>query len=184
MDACELKSKPQTGTPPAAVFCRDCGGSIRTRAGLRRPPRPVLCVACLERWPDLPFADRLLALRVDTGLTRAELARRAGVRLGTISTYESGRCDPGGKPLARLAALFGRLLLGAAPGKAGRPPVASGSAAGAWVIGPAHPDYARWQARVEAGAAPQPELGEPWLVGGPRSAPPAACSVRTPGVRV
>ena len=41
------------------------------------------------------------------------------------------------------------------------PPGGSWPSAGAWEVGPAHPDYARWRARAEAARVSEPDEPEP-----------------------
>lgn len=45
--------------------------------------------------------------RQRTGLSQAELARRAGISRSVLSVYESGRREPGSEALARILAAAG-----------------------------------------------------------------------------
>jgi len=50
---------------------------------------------------------RLRAIRVETGLTRSDLALACGMSPGTIKDYEAGRHAPGAFALGRLATALG-----------------------------------------------------------------------------
>lgn len=50
---------------------------------------------------------RLRAIRVESELSRPDLARRCGMSPGTIKDYESGRHAPGAFALGRLATALG-----------------------------------------------------------------------------
>ncbi|MEE2061826.1 helix-turn-helix transcriptional regulator [Rhodococcus artemisiae] len=51
-------------------------------------------------------ADRLADLRIEAGLTRGELARLAGVSLGAVQSWETGRAMPQVDSLAKVAAVL------------------------------------------------------------------------------
>ena len=51
----------------------------------------------------MSFGGHLQTLRRDAGLSRAELARRAGVPLSTLRHWENGRGFPGVPAFLRLA---------------------------------------------------------------------------------
>jgi transcriptional regulator with XRE-family HTH domain len=55
----------------------------------------------------MSFGGRLKALRQDAGLSRAELARGAGVPAGTLRNWENDRGFPGLAACLRLAAALG-----------------------------------------------------------------------------
>lgn len=57
--------------------------------------------------PYRDFAERLSRLRAEAGLTRAELAEKAGVSSRSIVNYESGERIPYGDTCVRLAEVFG-----------------------------------------------------------------------------
>lgn len=61
-----------------------------------------------------PAQRVMLDLRRRTGLSQAELGRRAGVPRSIINAYEHGRREPGADSLSRIAASVG-LELGVAP---------------------------------------------------------------------
>jgi DNA-binding XRE family transcriptional regulator len=90
----------------------------------------VRAVAAREEWPELPPADKkgnrpalesvqvILARKIiegrkRAGLTQDELARRAGVRVETISRLESGRHAPNVRTLDKIDAA---LTAAGAPG--------------------------------------------------------------------
>lgn len=54
-----------------------------------------------------PFTTWLVAERKRRGLTQEEFARRAGVSLGIIAKWETGRNMPGADSYARIADAFG-----------------------------------------------------------------------------
>jgi transcriptional regulator with XRE-family HTH domain len=98
--------------------CRACGEVIAARPAQVNNNAPALCLACLGRHPDAPFADRLKAHRLAAGLTLKELAERVGAHLQSISDYECGRAEPKWRRLARLVAVLGPGLV-ASGGEAG-----------------------------------------------------------------
>jgi transcriptional regulator with XRE-family HTH domain len=55
----------------------------------------------------MSFGQHLRALREGAGLSRAELARRAGVPAGTLRNWEGDKGFPGLPVLVRLAAALG-----------------------------------------------------------------------------
>jgi predicted transcriptional regulator len=50
----------------------------------------------------MKFAERLLAARVETGLTQAHLVRRARISQSRILSYEKGRWSPRNPPAVML----------------------------------------------------------------------------------
>ena len=55
----------------------------------------------------MSFGGHLRTLRGEAGLSRAELARRAGVPVSTLRIWEDGRGFPGAPALLRLAEALG-----------------------------------------------------------------------------
>jgi transcriptional regulator with XRE-family HTH domain len=55
----------------------------------------------------MSFGGHLRALRTEAGLSRPELAQRAGVPLSTLRNWESDRGFPGLPVLVRLAEVLG-----------------------------------------------------------------------------
>jgi DNA-binding XRE family transcriptional regulator len=90
--------------------CSACG------TPLPRCSRGGRCPTCVAADPAAPFAERLRALRQAAGLTRQELADRAGMGAGTVAAYEQGRRRPVSRTLADLARVLGPGLLGDAQG--------------------------------------------------------------------
>jgi hypothetical protein len=74
--------RPPTFCP---VHCR----ALLHPAGTRADVRGALCLPCLRRTPRAAFAVRLLAFRLASGLTRRELADRAGMLMGIPFFYSS-----------------------------------------------------------------------------------------------
>lgn len=56
---------------------------------------------------DTGFAGRLKALRADAGLSQAELARMAGLGLGTVTKLEQGLQGPSWAAVLALADVLG-----------------------------------------------------------------------------
>lgn len=52
------------------------------------------------------FADRLKQLRIDAGLTQAELSKKLGFSLGAVGNYEAGLRTARGDDLERIADFF------------------------------------------------------------------------------
>jgi transcriptional regulator with XRE-family HTH domain len=101
-----------------AVPCTACGGIILSPGALRRDAATALCLRCLDARPEAPFAQRLKALRLAAGLSRAELAERSGLAPGSLRAYEDGHRKPQKRSATSLARVLGARLL---PGKARRP---------------------------------------------------------------
>ena len=55
----------------------------------------------------MSFGGHLRTLRGEAGLSRAELARRAGVPVSTLRNWENGRGFPGVQALLRLTEALG-----------------------------------------------------------------------------
>jgi transcriptional regulator with XRE-family HTH domain len=106
-----LHSRPQR-TAARAVACSVCGTMIVSPGALRRDAATALCLPCLRARPETPFAQRLKALRLAAGLSRAELADRSGVSPGALRAYEDGRRKPQESTTARLAFLGDLALRG------------------------------------------------------------------------
>jgi transcriptional regulator with XRE-family HTH domain len=98
-------------TAARAVHCTGCGVLILSPGALRRDAATALCLACLRARPAVPFAQRLQALRLAAGLSRAELATRAGVAPGSLRAYEEGVRSPQLRSATRLAGVLGADLL-------------------------------------------------------------------------
>ena len=75
---------------------------------MSNPPRPALATA-----PGTSLAGQIVA---QSGLSQAELARRAGLPRSVVNAYVRGSREPGANTLARLAAAGG-LELSLAPRK-------------------------------------------------------------------
>lgn len=60
----------------------------------------------------MEFGEWLKEQREERGLTRAELARLAGVSEGAISKWESGKQEPRYRELVKIAEVFDASVLG------------------------------------------------------------------------
>jgi transcriptional regulator with XRE-family HTH domain len=91
--------------PPAerSVTCAGCGAVIPSPGALPCDAGGAMCLACLACRPGAPFGVRLKSLRLAAGLTRAELARRAGVGPALLGRYEEGRHLPRSRQSAGLS---------------------------------------------------------------------------------
>ena len=101
--------------PRRAEPCARCGRPIVSAGALAGDRGAALCLPCLARTPDAPFAQRLKALRLAAGLARADLERRAGVARGAVTNYECYGRTPRRRNLAGLARVLPGLLGGAGP---------------------------------------------------------------------
>jgi transcriptional regulator with XRE-family HTH domain len=103
------KSLP--GSPPPT--CGRCGSRVGPDTPGYRYTRPAVCPACVTADPAATFAERLESFRVAAGLTREELADRAGLCGAAVSGYERGLWRPRRGSLAALARVLGSALVGA-----------------------------------------------------------------------
>jgi transcriptional regulator with XRE-family HTH domain len=103
-----------------SVTCAGCGGTIVSAGVLPSDAGNALCLSCLDARPGAPFHHQLKALRLAAGLTKAELAQRAGLELCHVWHYEEGRCEPRPANRERLVAVLGSRLLGRESKDAGR----------------------------------------------------------------
>jgi transcriptional regulator with XRE-family HTH domain len=60
-------------------------------------------VASITSLADMAFADRLVALRKERGLTQQALGDRSGIHVTLLRRYESGRTQPSLDALRRIA---------------------------------------------------------------------------------
>lgn len=51
--------------------------------------------------------ERLKLLRQENGMQQSDVAEKIGIKTGTYSTYETGRCEPNGTVLKALSKLYG-----------------------------------------------------------------------------
>jgi transcriptional regulator with XRE-family HTH domain len=114
-----LNTRPQR-TATRAVPCSACGTMILSPGALRRDAATALCLGCLRARPEVSFAQRLKALRLASGLSRAELSQRTGVASGSLRAYELGSRKPQHRSAARLADVLGEELISGKPSKAAR----------------------------------------------------------------
>jgi transcriptional regulator with XRE-family HTH domain len=103
-------------SPPAVFTCAGCRRKVASSAALPADCGAALCLPCLRKRPGAPFAQRLRALRLAAGLTKKELARRAGLTRLVVRKYEAGSLRPRPASLTRLVGVLGPRLL--PPGQA------------------------------------------------------------------
>jgi transcriptional regulator with XRE-family HTH domain len=89
-----------------AMPCSTCGAAVA--AAVRRGDEgATLCRPCATRLPGVTLGQRLKAFRLDAGLTRGALARRAVVSAAKFSEYEHDRVKPNLLTRAKLARALG-----------------------------------------------------------------------------
>jgi transcriptional regulator with XRE-family HTH domain len=98
---------------PAArsVPCAGCGSPIMSAGVLRSDAGSALCLSCLALRPAAPFGQRLKSCRLAAGLTKAELAARAGLTPQMLRHYEGGSREPRWRQVARLVNVLGPALV-------------------------------------------------------------------------
>jgi transcriptional regulator with XRE-family HTH domain len=106
-----------------SLACRACGASAAAAGAAPTDVAGVLCLGCLWRRPDAPFAHRLRSCRAAAGLSREELARRTGLSAALIKGYEAGRRQPQWRHIMPLVRELGVALVTSDPGASRAPPV-------------------------------------------------------------
>jgi transcriptional regulator with XRE-family HTH domain len=76
------------------VICRHCREAIPGTDGMNLSSE-LMCCDCLDTYPRISFAVRLMSLRTLAGLTQSELARSIGVSQSLISLAERNYQQPG-----------------------------------------------------------------------------------------
>lgn len=94
-----------------SVACAACGDAIRSAGAIRSDAGSALCLPCLARRPATSFGVRLKACRLAAGLTKAELAGRAGLTQQMVRHYEGGTREPRWSQVARLVGVLGAALV-------------------------------------------------------------------------
>lgn len=79
-------------------------------AAMTEAERAEYDAAAIEAEARLQLAELVYNARIAAGLSRTELARRAGTRQAVISAIENGAQAPGGVMLARIAHAIGGTL--------------------------------------------------------------------------
>jgi DNA-binding transcriptional regulator YiaG len=100
-----------TGPRRGTVRCCECQAVIATGHHTIEYNRDPLCLACLEKRPDVPFGRRLKACRLARGLTSDRLAQLAGVPAPTLRAWERGASWPRWERLATLIRVLGAELV-------------------------------------------------------------------------
>jgi transcriptional regulator with XRE-family HTH domain len=117
----------KAGVSPQAIHHALCSSSRRhliARCRLCRKPFPaagalpgddlaVACPRCLAA--NAPFVERIRSYRLAAGMTRAELARKAGVCPTLLRQYEHAVASPRLDKLTRLIGVLGIGLVAHAP---------------------------------------------------------------------
>jgi DNA-binding transcriptional regulator YiaG len=91
------------------VPCAYCEATIATAEG-SSTVQGVVCLKCLAAWPELPFAQVLLSLRMAAEVSQKELARQTGLSLATISDLERAKHVPRSKTRKRLLSWLQSIL--------------------------------------------------------------------------
>jgi transcriptional regulator with XRE-family HTH domain len=104
-----LKTPHRNGADP--IRCADCSTELTPTGEAISEARSALCLPCLGKRPTTTFAQRLLACRLAAGLSRGQVAARAGGSESTIRNYEAGRYEPGHARRIALANVLGPALL-------------------------------------------------------------------------
>jgi transcriptional regulator with XRE-family HTH domain len=94
-----------------SVCCTACGRDITSAGALASDAAAALCLSCLATHPAAPFARRLKACRLAAGLTKAQLAARAGLGYEVVRNYERGVRQPRWPQLVPLIRALGAKLV-------------------------------------------------------------------------
>jgi transcriptional regulator with XRE-family HTH domain len=97
--------------PRRSVPCAVCRADIVSAGALATDQGQALCLRCLASRPQAALGVRLKAFRLAAGLTKAELAQRAGVSPMAIHQYETGSREPRWRHLTPLVVVLGPGLL-------------------------------------------------------------------------
>jgi transcriptional regulator with XRE-family HTH domain len=95
------------GTGGRAVYCRECQGRVGSGPAGFTSNAPAYCLTCLARHRDARFGERLKACRLAAGLTQRDLSERAGVFVGRLTEFESGRSAPQWRTARKLVGVLG-----------------------------------------------------------------------------
>lgn len=93
------------------IRCQECDALITRMRTVYDNHIPVWCLGCLARHPRAAFAQRLRAYRLAAGMTRRELAIKAGVSATSIVEYERGNKVPRLENLTKLTRVLGSGLV-------------------------------------------------------------------------
>jgi transcriptional regulator with XRE-family HTH domain len=93
------------------VACAGCGADIVSDGALPSDAAAALCLSCLARHPETDFAERLKAFRLAAGLTKKELAARAGLGYEVLRHYERGSRKPRWPQIVPLVRVLGAGLV-------------------------------------------------------------------------
>jgi DNA-binding XRE family transcriptional regulator len=77
-----------------APRCPACGNTVSSAGVSSREDLTALCLRCVLARPGASYAERLKALRLFAGLTRQELAQRAGITARRALFLERGEVRP------------------------------------------------------------------------------------------
>ena len=90
-----------------SVPCSACGTAIACAGAIPFHLKAVVCLACVGKLPNATLRQRVRTLRLTAGMTRLQLAKRAGVDLSTVKAAEFGRHVPCATTVKRLAKALG-----------------------------------------------------------------------------
>jgi transcriptional regulator with XRE-family HTH domain len=107
---CVSQALRRIAKPLLRLPCSRCGGVIESAGLLPRDEGNVLCLDCVDLDPGATFGQRLRAFRLAAGLTKAELARRAGIFATGVQGYEAGRQYPADGSREQLANALGIIV--------------------------------------------------------------------------
>lgn len=93
---------------PPSFTCAGCAEEVPSAAAAPSDSGSALCLPCLAKRPGAAFAERLKAYRLAAGLTRPELARRAGLYGGARPSTSWGRWSPARRSWPGWFACWGR----------------------------------------------------------------------------
>jgi transcriptional regulator with XRE-family HTH domain len=93
------------------ICCRECKAAIAQMRTAYDKNIPAWCLECLAKHPEAAFGQRLKAHRLASGMTRGELAKKAGAGKASVIEYELGNKLPTLENLTKLIRVLGAGLV-------------------------------------------------------------------------
>jgi transcriptional regulator with XRE-family HTH domain len=93
------------------ICCRECKAAITQMRTAYDKNIPAWCLECLAKHPEAAFGQRLKAHRLASGMTRGELAKKAGAGNASVIEYELGNKLPTLENLTKLIRVLGAGLV-------------------------------------------------------------------------